>query len=431
MDRTIVYPGAIPLDTDILNVQRDAMKAIGFLAQSTIGAGMYADGLACTQTTVPSMSVLIGPGSITAISTLDATAFGSLAADNTDALVKQGINLLSTTLAATAPATPGQSINYLVEATFQEQDAVPVVLPYYNSANPAVAYSGPANSGASQNTRRLQTVVVQLKAGTPATTGTQTTPAPDSGYVGLYAVTVSYGATSIVNANIAPLATAPFITTKLGTFATAPLSGAYAADTSGAANTITLTFSPAFTSYTSGIMFVRWKMANAVTGATVVNVNGLGNKSLVKPDGSAMVTGDLLVGTECLGVYDGTNMVLVSNTANAVKKSDFGGGLTASNYFKLPSGHILQWTNGVTVTGNGGDGFTNQNQAISFPTTFPNAVFQVAVSTSMTAVTTSGDMMFQVYGAPTTSGCNVQCQFFGGGTSTGSTYTPIVFAIGY
>ena len=34
MDRTIVYPGSIPLDTDILSGNRNALIAIGYLAQA-------------------------------------------------------------------------------------------------------------------------------------------------------------------------------------------------------------------------------------------------------------------------------------------------------------------------------------------------------------------------------------------------------------
>jgi hypothetical protein len=215
MDRNIVYPGAIPLDTDNLSPQRSAMVALGFMIQAALGTNTVVDGLACTQTTVASMSVQVGPGSITSLTTVDATAFGSLSADTTDPLVKMGVNLTTTALAVTAPTTSGQSINYLVEASFQESDATPVVLPYYNSSNPSVAYSGPANAGTTQNTQRLQRVNLAIKAGTAATTGTQTAPAADSGCVGLYVVTVAYGATSVTNSNISVLATAPFLAFKL------------------------------------------------------------------------------------------------------------------------------------------------------------------------------------------------------------------------
>lgn len=211
MDRNIVYPGAIPLSADILTIQRSIMVGMGNLAAATVGAGTWFDGLVCTQAASPNLTVLVGQGSAFAVSTVDATTFGSLAADTTDALVKFGVNLGPTTLTVTAPITGGQSVNYLVQAAFQESDGTAVILQYYNSALPSVPFSGPGNSGDPQNTQRLQRVNVTIKAGTPAATGSQTTPAPDSGFTGLYAVTVANGATTVVNANIAMLSTAPFI----------------------------------------------------------------------------------------------------------------------------------------------------------------------------------------------------------------------------
>lgn len=220
MDRNIVYPGSIPLDTDLLNAQKSTMIALGFLMHATFGSGTYFDGLPCTQTTVPSMSIQIGAGSVMSVSTVDNTAFGSLPPDVADPLIKMGINLATTTLLLTAPTTTGYSINYLVEGAFQETDQTPLVLPYYNSTMPSVPFSGPANTGAAQNTQRLQRVNIQLKAGTPATTGTQTTPAVDGGFFPLYVITVAYGAISVVNANISLAPGAPFVPTKLtgGTF---------------------------------------------------------------------------------------------------------------------------------------------------------------------------------------------------------------------
>ena len=83
----------------------------------------------------------------------------------TDAVVKMGINGDVSTFSLSAPAGLGQSINYLIEAAFQEVDEIPVVLPYYNAANPAQSFSGPANSGSAQNTIRAQRVQIQLKPG--------------------------------------------------------------------------------------------------------------------------------------------------------------------------------------------------------------------------------------------------------------------------
>jgi hypothetical protein len=202
MDRIIVYPGGIPLDTDLLSTNRNAMVALGYLAQATLGSGMVVDGLACTPTVPASLAMNVGPGSISELSVIDALPYGSLAADSSSPLVKLGVNTASTSFTLTAPTTSGQSVNYLVQATLQESDSVPVVLPYYNAADPAQPYSGPGNTGTAQNTERLQRVQLQLKAGAPAAAGSQITPPVDNGWVGLYVITVNYGQTQVT----APLA---------------------------------------------------------------------------------------------------------------------------------------------------------------------------------------------------------------------------------
>ncbi len=215
MDRQIVFPGAVPLDTDFLSIERNIMAAIGYLAQAALGSGTVADGLACLPTTPASMSVTVGPGSITTLSVVDALAFGSLPADTTDPLVKMGINLQPTAFALTAPTAAGQAVNYLIEATFSEADASAIVLPYYNAANPAQPYSGPNNSGAAQNTQRLQRVQLQLKAGAAAPTGAQLTPIVDPGWVALWGVTVIYGQTAVTASSIWAVPNAPFLSFKL------------------------------------------------------------------------------------------------------------------------------------------------------------------------------------------------------------------------
>ena len=215
MDRQIVFPGSIPLDTDILSIQRDTMIALGYLAQATLGATPLADGLACTPTVPPSLAVTVGPGSVTFPAVIDATNFGSLAADTADPLVKMGINTTPTSFTLTAPVTSGQTINYLIQANLLESDATPVVLPYYNAANPAQPYSGPNNTGAAQNTQRLQRVQLELKPGAPANAGSQVTPPVDAGWVGLYVISVNYGQTQLTTANITTIPTAPFVQFKL------------------------------------------------------------------------------------------------------------------------------------------------------------------------------------------------------------------------
>jgi hypothetical protein len=215
MDRTIVYPGSIPLDSDLLSTNRNTMVALGALLQATLGTTPVIDGLAVTPTIPASLSVIVSPGSITQATTVDQNAYGSLAADATDALVKMGINLTATTLTLAAPTTSGQSVNHLIEAAFVESDTSATVLPYYNAANPAQPYLGPNNTGTAQATSRIQRVQLQLKAGTPATAGTQTTPPVDNGWSGIAVVTVNYGQTQVTSANIAQASLSPALAWKL------------------------------------------------------------------------------------------------------------------------------------------------------------------------------------------------------------------------
>lgn len=215
MDRSIVYPGSIPLDTDLLNTNRNAMIGLGALIQAVLGTATVVDGLAVSPTSPASLSVSVAPGSITQLSTLDPSAYGSLAADTTTPLVKMGINLAATSFTLTAPTTSGQSVAWLIEASFQEADTNPVVLPYYNAAAPTQPYLGPNNAGTAQATRRAQTVQLQAKPGAAATTGSQVAPAVDAGWVGLAVVTLAYGQSQIIAGNIAAMPTAPVLPFKL------------------------------------------------------------------------------------------------------------------------------------------------------------------------------------------------------------------------
>lgn len=202
MDKLTTYPGAIPLETDVANAQRFAEAAIGYLAESLIGAGPWISNLAVAPSTVPSMVVQVARGAIFSPQVIDASAFGSLPAVALP-LLKIGINEATTLLTFVAPGTAGQSQAFLIQANFAETDAVPVVLPFYNSANPALAFNGPGNSGTPSYTQRIQRATIQVVSGTPAATGSQTTPAVTAGWVPLAVVTVANGTTAITSGMIA------------------------------------------------------------------------------------------------------------------------------------------------------------------------------------------------------------------------------------
>ena len=214
MDRTIVYPGSIPLDTDLLQLNRNTMIALGALMKAVLGTATVADGLVVSPTTPNSMSVSVGPGSITAFTVVDTTSFGSLPADS-DGLLKMGVNLEPTTLTLSAPTIAGQSVAWLIEAAFVETDTNPIVLPYYNASNPAQPWLGPANAGTAQPTSRVQQVQIQARSGVAAATGSQVPPPVDAGWVGLAVVTLAYGQSAVGPGAIMPCASTPLLPYRL------------------------------------------------------------------------------------------------------------------------------------------------------------------------------------------------------------------------
>lgn len=211
MDRSTVYTGEQGRSTDFLFAQRAAMIGLAKLAGAVLGTNTCVNGLPCTPTSPASLNVNVGLGEIYSMVAVDATAYGVLPADTTDTILKQGIILGTTELACPAPTTSGYSINYLVEAIYQDTDTTNVVLPYFNSANPSQPLSGQNNSGAPQPTQRQGQCILQIKSGAGATTGTQVTPAPDAGYTGLWVVTVAYGQTGVTSGNIVEYPGAPFL----------------------------------------------------------------------------------------------------------------------------------------------------------------------------------------------------------------------------
>src|ERR1700722_11432744 len=116
MDRNIVYPGAIPLDTDLLSINRNTIIALSFIMRATLGSGIVVDGLSCSPTFPASMSVQVGPGSMSQLSVVDSTPYGSLGANTSNPIVKMGINLAPQYLDLLAPTNSGNSTNYLIQA---------------------------------------------------------------------------------------------------------------------------------------------------------------------------------------------------------------------------------------------------------------------------------------------------------------------------
>lgn len=371
MHRPIIYTDEQARDVDFLYGQQQAMVGLGQLAQAMLGSNTLVIGLPCTPTAPASLSVQVGAGQIYASEPLEASAYGSLPADTTDTIVKQGIQLQPTTLNCPAPATAGYSINYLIEASYQDLDTANLVLPYFNSANPSQPLSGQNNTGAAQPTERLGTLVLTAKAGAAATTGSQTTPTVDAGYVGLYVVTVDNGQTQITSANISQVAGAPMVSNLLQMLQTgSPINGT---DT-GAANAYAMALTPAPAAITPEMLVGIRGIVAANSGASTFNLNGLGALPIQGPGAAALQGGEFVTGgSAILQANAGAtawNLIWTSGAQPVAAASQSGQAVnlgqlfignrkavfTANGTFTVPAGVTQIWVSGAGGGGGGGGG---------------------------------------------------------------------------
>lgn len=118
----------------------------------------------------------------------------------------------------------------------------------------------------------------------------------------------------------------------------------------GSANAYTITNDTvgAWSAYTAPSI-IALKANHTCSGAATVNVDGLGAKSIVTPDGGAMTSGDIVSGGIYILVYDGTNMQVVTTLAGGdYQPKD--ATLTAIAALAGTSGQIMRWTGTDTFT---------------------------------------------------------------------------------
>lgn len=80
----------------------------------------------------------------------------------------------------------------------------------------------------------------------------------------------------------------------------------------GSANTYILNFVANFTSYTDGIV-IYWIPSNSNTGASTVNVNGLGPVSIENQDGTALLANQIVANNIVTMMYRGTGFILLDS----------------------------------------------------------------------------------------------------------------------
>lgn len=108
----------------------------------------------------------------------------------------------------------------------------------------------------------------------------------------------------------------------------------------GAANAFVATYSPAIDAYELGLV-LSFVANEAVTGASTINVNGLGVKSL-KMNGEDTAIGDIPDNSYVKVIYDGTNFSVIApkkpvNANQNIIKGDSGGTPNAESDFYVES----------------------------------------------------------------------------------------------
>lgn len=312
MDRQIIYPGQIPLDTDLLFAQRFGLEGLGRFIAAVMGqAGVtVVDGLAVTQSTPASLNIMVSPGTIMVEGAIDNASYGSLAAQPARKIMCQGALKDAQTVPITVPVTVGHSINYLIQVGFNLTDEEPIVLPYYNADNPDLPYSGPENSGVAQMTVRRGVAVVTAKASSSAVTGTQVTPSADPGSYPLAVVTVAYGATTLTSANITQHPLAPYLIAKLPEIPYRTQEGIWIyGQASGTANALTTTLFPKPAVYPKAMIV---KAAANNTGAATINPNGLGAVPIVQANGDPLTADMIIANMPMLLIFNGSAYFLMN-----------------------------------------------------------------------------------------------------------------------
>jgi hypothetical protein len=291
------------------------MTAVGQLAQAVLGTATIVAGFTVSPTNPTSLSVILSAGQIYQQENLEASAISGLAVD-THTIIKQGINLDPLTLTLVPPTTIGFAQNVLIEAQYSDSDAGLTLLSYQNPADRTQTFQGSGGNGQKQATVRKGIVAIQLKAGVAATSGTQTTPLPDAGWVGLSVVTVAYGQTSVTGTNIAPYANAPYLPVTLPGVPAGVQAGTWTFGIdNGVANALNVVLNPSNTVAAKGQQ-VLVQAANTNTGAATIVVNGAAAVQIIYR-GLPLVGGEIKAGQFTYLTFDGQFYQLVGTSQAA------------------------------------------------------------------------------------------------------------------
>jgi hypothetical protein len=180
----------------------------------------------------------------------------------------------------------------------------------------------------------------------------------------------------------------------------------------GSTNTLNITFAPPVISGYSAGLELAWKWNVSNTGAVVMNANGVGNASLVNPDGSALIANQGVVGSIGKAVYDGTRFIYISGGVAGVSSQlarawASWNGTSTGTISALSSFNVSQ----IVRTGTGSYSISFTAPFTAFPTIVTNATNRLATTDPSAASNTA------------TANIIV---FTTGGTQTDATYVAMI-----
>lgn len=120
----------------------------------------------------------------------------------------------------------------------------------------------------------------------------------------------------------------------------------------GAANAYTLTSTPALLAYSTRMIAVFSPTADN-TGASTLNISGLGVKDLKSVSGAALLAGELVAGIVYAAFYNGTEFRLLSITKGYADQLAFSAALPSqtgnAGKFITTNGTVASWTDTFTI----------------------------------------------------------------------------------
>lgn len=117
---------------------------------------------------------------------------------------------------------------------------------------------------------------------------------------------------------------------------------------SGVADAYVLTFTANFTAYADGIV-IYWIAGNTNTGASTINVNGLGAVNIINQDGSNLTANQIIANQVIVIMYKGGSFLLLSSgIAASVSSGTFAP--SWSGFSAAPTGNMAWQVTGRQVT---------------------------------------------------------------------------------